>query len=260
MTRRMNPQEAHLSKRYERGKMFDEDGSLNPTLKFILLLIVAAVIAKAVWRWLTQVVWNWVSVKPWGWISEDMWGWLTCHPLWFALISLGILLLLGSVFFSGRTVYANHCDPLAVEEEYAHVPTAEAPTSLTYQMEQLTAMTANGFEQACADLLARDGFTRARRVGGPGDLGADVVAWDPDGRKIVVQCKQYSVPVRSEAVHQFNGTARPVHDADVPIMVGLNGFTKPASDFACQHNITLVAREELRRWAHGEHLYMAVTE
>ncbi|MFJ1652629.1 restriction endonuclease [Streptomyces sp. NPDC088337] len=127
-------------------------------------------------------------------------------------------------------------------------------------MKQLTAMSANGFEQACADLLARDGFVRARRVGGSGDLGADVVAWDVDGRKIVAQCKQYTAPVGSGAVQKCNGTARPEHGADVAVIVALNGFTKPATEFAERHDIALIGRPELKRWAHGEHLYAVVDE
>ncbi|MFJ9034387.1 restriction endonuclease [Streptomyces sp. NPDC102274] len=66
-------------------------------------------------------------------------------------------------------------------------------------------------------VLARDGFVRARRVGGSGDLGADVVVCDPDDRKIV-QRKQYTAPVASGALQKFNGTAVPEHGADVAVM------------------------------------------
>ncbi|MFI1060445.1 restriction endonuclease [Streptomyces spororaveus] len=240
--------------------MFDEDGSLDPVLKFILWFILAVAIAKVAWQWLTEDVWHWVSVDVWGWVSEDVWGWLIGHPWWFSLIILGTLVLLCFVVFSDRAVYVDYSDAEDTEEEYVTAPVTEAPSVLTFRMKQLTAMSADGFEQACADLLARDGFVRARRVGGSGDLGADVVAWDPDDRKIVVQCKQYTAPVASGAVQKFNGTAVPEHSADVAVIVALNGFTKPATDFAQRHNIVLIGRPELKRWAHGEHLYAVVDE
>ncbi|WP_330347716.1 restriction endonuclease [Streptomyces sp. NBC_00582] len=242
--------------------MFDEDGSLDPVLKFILGLILAVAIAKVAWKWLTEDAWHWVSVDVWGWISDDVWGWLIGHPWWFALIILGTLVLLCFVFFSDRTVYVYYSDAGddGGDETYDSKPVMAAPTVLTFKMKQLAAMTADGFEQACADLLARDGFMRARRVGGSGDLGADVVAWDDDNRKIVLQCKQYSGPVGSGAVQKFNGTAVPEHHADVAVIVALNGFTKPGADFARRHGIMLMGRPELKRWAHGEHLYAVVEE
>ncbi|TQF07092.1 restriction endonuclease [Kitasatospora acidiphila] len=127
-------------------------------------------------------------------------------------------------------------------------------------MHQLAAMTPTGFEQACADLLVRDGFHPVRRSGGAGDLGADVIAWDSYGRKIVVQCKRYKKPVGNEEVQRFNGTARPEHGADVPIMVGLNGFTVPAQKFAARHNITLVDQDALQDWAHGKDLHDIISD
>ncbi|MEU2776223.1 restriction endonuclease [Streptomyces sp. NPDC007162] len=101
----------------------------------------------------------------------------------------------------------------------------------------------------------------ARRVpsaeagGRAGDLGADVTAWDGDDRLVILQCKQYSSPIGSGHVQQFNGTARPHHGADVPIMIALNGFTQPATDFARRQALLLVKRRELKLWAHGQHLY-----
>ncbi|MGW0827841.1 restriction endonuclease [Streptomyces sp. NPDC002845] len=241
--------------------MFDEDGSLDPVLKVILWLILGLAIAKVAWQWLTEDAWPWLRDDVSDWFTEDVWGWLMGHPWWFALIILGTLVLLCFVVFSDRGGYVvPYSDTEVVEEEHATAPVADAPKVLTFRMKQLAAMSADGFEQACADLLARDGFQRARRIGGSGDLGADVVAWDDDGDKIVLQCKQYSGTVGSEAVQRFNGTAVPEHHAQVAVIVALNGFTRPATDFARRHGIVLVGRPELKRWAHGEHLYAVVDE
>jgi restriction system protein len=56
-------------------------------------------------------------------------------------------------------------------------------------------------------------------------------------------------------VQKFNGTARPHHGADIPITIGLNGFTQSKIDFAARYDLILMGRPELKRWAHGQHLY-----
>ncbi|MFG2698011.1 restriction endonuclease [Kitasatospora sp. NPDC048407] len=124
-----------------------------------------------------------------------------------------------------------------------------------YTLEAFTAATPPRFEEMCRELLERDGFTNTVRVGSAGDLGADVLARDYLGRRVVLQCKRYATPVTSEAVQRFNGTARPVHGAAVPVVVALNGFTEPAADFATQQRLHLVDRERLARWGAGQHLY-----
>ncbi|MET9375533.1 restriction endonuclease [Streptomyces sp. NPDC002992] len=74
-----------------------------------------------------------------------------------------------------------------------------------------------------------------RHVGGAGDLRADIIAIDHTGLTVVAQFKQLSTPVAFPAVQQVNGTVRPEHGAHHSIIIGLNGFTKPAWDFAEEH-------------------------
>ncbi|WP_240509206.1 restriction endonuclease [Streptomyces agglomeratus] len=189
----------------------------------------------------------------------DLWGLIADHPWWAGFIVVGALAtlvllakLLSFLFGAGTYAYVEQ------GEDYASAaPSSEAvdPAVLTFKMKQLSATSATGFEQACADLLARDGFRSTRRVGGAGDLGVDVTARDHDDRLLILQCKQYQNPVGSGHVQKFNGTARLHHGADLPIMIGLNGFTQPAIDFAAHHNLILMGRPELKRWAHGQHLY-----
>ncbi|MCX4745953.1 restriction endonuclease [Kitasatospora sp. NBC_01287] len=126
---------------------------------------------------------------------------------------------------------------------------------MDYTLEAFEAATPLRFEEMCRELLERDGFTDVQRVGGAGDLGADVVADDWMGRRVVLQCKRYAAPVTSESVQKFNGTARPVHGAAVPVIVALNGFTAPAAALATQQRLHLVDRERLARWGSGQHLY-----
>ncbi|MFD0366054.1 restriction endonuclease [Nocardia sp. GCM10030253] len=53
------------------------------------------------------------------------------------------------------------------------------------------ALSPSEFEEALAALCRRDGCTDVKVVGGSGDLGADVIARTPDGRRIVLQAKRY---------------------------------------------------------------------
>ncbi|MFC9285720.1 restriction endonuclease [Streptomyces sp. NPDC057052] len=227
--------------------MFDEDGSLDPTLKFLLYTVIALAVGKMIWEWLTEDLSRL--------ITEDLWGLIADHPWLTGLVLAGgltMLILLGTILSSrpGTSMYVSPDDASA-----AQVGNVVEPEVLTFRMKQLAALTATGFEQACADLLVRDGFRRPLRVGGAGDLGVDVTARDDEDRLLILQCKQYQNPVGSGHVQKFNGTARPHHGADIPIMIAFNGFTQPAIDFARHHRLILVGRPELKKWAHGQHLY-----
>lgn len=111
-------------------------------------------------------------------------------------------------------------------------------------------MSPAAFEQHIAGLLARSGAREVRVSGGAGDLGADVVAVDQYGQRVVVQCKRYGPrhKVGSEDMQRFVGTARPHHRADVALFVTTSRFTKPARDFAQQHAIVTVDGTALAKW------------
>ncbi|MGW7441950.1 restriction endonuclease [Kitasatospora sp. NPDC054795] len=219
------------------------DGTFDPLLKAIAGVVLAIAVAKVVWQWLSTTFWRWLSV--------DVWGWITDHPWWSALIAAPLALV--PVMLAARLLtprgYVRY-----VEDNFDD----EAPAILTYGIHHLDAMEATEFERACAALLVRDGFTRVQHSGRAGDLGADVIAWDHLGRKVVMQCKHYGKPVGSRDVQTFNGTARPEHHADVPVMIGLNGFTRDARNFAGRHSLALVNRQILHDWAQGTHLYDAI--
>ncbi|GGP93698.1 restriction endonuclease [Streptomyces roseolilacinus] len=110
-----------------------------------------------------------------------------------------------------------------------------------------------GFEHTVAALCVRDGCTRTEVSGGPGDLGADVVATTPDGRRLVVQCKQYAAdhPVGSRDLQCFGGTCFAVHEAEVAVVVTTSGFTAPAAEYAAALGIVCVDGEALAAWTDG---------
>ncbi|WP_037872888.1 restriction endonuclease [Streptomyces sp. NRRL S-37] len=109
------------------------------------------------------------------------------------------------------------------------------------------------FEAAIAELCVRDGCTRVEVVGGAGDLGADVTALTPDGRRLVVQCKRYGDDnkVGSQDLQRFGGTCFTVHEADVALVVTTSDFTAPAVEYAEQCGIVCVNRDALLAWSGG---------
>jgi restriction system protein len=115
------------------------------------------------------------------------------------------------------------------------------------------ALDADEFEQAVAALCERDGCTEVEVVGGAGDLGADVVAVTPDGRRLVVQCKRYGAEHRvgSQDLQRFGGTCYTVHEADLAVLVTTSDFTAPAVEYAEQCGILCLDRAALEGWSDG---------
>ncbi|MFE9258581.1 restriction endonuclease [Streptomyces sp. NPDC006879] len=111
------------------------------------------------------------------------------------------------------------------------------------------------FEHRIAQLLNFDGFTIERWNGGAGDLAADIVCRLPDGddRRAIVQCKHTSDPwtnIGSGVIQQVSG-ARQAHEAELPIVVTMGAFTKPAATVAKKLNVLLVNGSDVLQWALG---------
>ncbi|WP_424217215.1 restriction endonuclease (plasmid) [Streptomyces sp. BI20] len=111
----------------------------------------------------------------------------------------------------------------------------------------------DGFEHAVAALCARDGCALVEVSGGAGDLGADVLARTPDGRRLVVQCKRYAPdrPVGSQDLQRFGGTCFAVHGAEVAVVVTTSAFTEPALRYAAEVGILCLTGADLDAWAEG---------
>ncbi|WP_217240174.1 restriction endonuclease [Streptomyces sp. AC555_RSS877] len=168
-------------------------------------------------------------------------NWLLAH--WWLLVIAGVLALLAGIgwFYSRR------------QQARWEAVRAQA---LRYGLQQLDALHHSRFENAVRDLMRRDGCRDAERVGGRGDLGADVKATDPFGRRWVIQCKHRRNGARGSAVgtpdlQVLNGTARQVHGADVAVIVTNGRVTAPAVAFAAQQRLHVVDRQTLAVWASG---------
>lgn len=109
------------------------------------------------------------------------------------------------------------------------------------RFESLLALSPGGFEEEVGRLLVDLGYHDVRRVGGPGDLGADLVCRDRRRKLVVVQCKRYAPGRRvgSADVQAFIGMITVHHKADRGIFVTTAAFTAPALDLARRHEIEL---------------------
>ncbi|MEU9095241.1 restriction endonuclease [Streptomyces sp. NPDC087901] len=167
--------------------------------------------------------------------------WLLVH--WWVLIVLGML----AVLAGGGWLYQ--------KQQQARWEAVRAQ-GLRYELPQLDALHHSQFEDAVRDLMRRDGCRNAVRVGGGGDLGADVKATDPHGRRWVIQCKHRRNGLAGSAVgtpdlQVLNGTARQVHGADIAVIVTNGRVTAPAVAFAKQQRLHVIDRHTLGVWASG---------
>nr|WP_162467820.1 restriction endonuclease [Streptomyces sp. QHH-9511] len=168
-------------------------------------------------------------------------NWLLAH--WWILILIGAL----AVLAGGGRLYQ--------KQQKARWETVRAQ-GLRYGLSQLDAPHHSRLEDAVRDLMRRDGCQDATRVGGGGDLGADVKATDPYGRRWVIQCKHRRNGLAGSAVgtldlQVLNGTARQVHGADIAVIVTNGRVTAPAVAFARQQRLHVVDRHTLAVWASG---------
>ncbi|CAM5232419.1 Restriction endonuclease OS=Streptomyces tendae OX=1932 GN=F3L20_33740 PE=4 SV=1 [Streptomyces tendae] len=168
-------------------------------------------------------------------------NWLLAH-WWVLVVVLVLAALAGAGWLHGRQQQARW--------------EAVRAQGLRYGLTQLDALHYTRFEDAVRDLMQRDGCQDAQRVGGRGDLGADVKATDPYGRRWVIQCKYrrngaHGSPVGTPDLQVLNGTARQVHGADVAVIITNGRVTGPAVTFAKQQRLHVVDRQTLAAWAAG---------
>ena len=91
-------------------------------------------------------------------------------------------------------------------------------------------------------------------MGGSGDLGTDVKATAPHGRRWVIQCthrRHGATGTPAGTMQILNGTTRPVHHADIAVLITNSRITTPAHTFAHQQRLHLVDRRLLTTWATG---------
>jgi len=168
--------------------------------------------------------------------------------LWPAIPAGALLAVLGSAAMP--LLGAGRAEQRAELQRLADLERAVRHQSLA----AIDAMSGTQFELFVAGLCQRDGFAVHQHSGGAGDLGADVIADAPDGRRVVIQCKRYKPgnPVPGPDIQRFLGTARAVHGADVPVFVTTAWrFTKQSRELAAGQRVVLIDRDLLSHWNNG---------
>ncbi|WP_331739810.1 restriction endonuclease (plasmid) [Streptomyces goshikiensis] len=179
------------------------------------------------------------------WVAAN---WSTVWPVLIAVLAAAVLSSVGWVLLRAHR--------RAVGQDRAWRAQEEA-RARELSMAQVDGLSWQEFEAYIAELCRRDGCREVVVSGKSGDLGADVVGYLADGRKLVIQCKKYaphrSVP--SQDMQKFVGTARLEHGADVALFVTTcHAFTRDALGLALRQDIVALHRDLLGSWVKGAHL------
>ena len=104
-------------------------------------------------------------------------------------------------------------------------------------------MTGADFEEYCADLLRRNGFTDVSVTSTSRDFGADILAAQ-NQVKYAIQCKCYSSDIGVDAVYQVSGGMK-YYEANIGVVLTNRYFTKQAKELAAKIGIILWDRDFL---------------
>jgi restriction system protein len=200
-----------------------------------------------------------VVVSLVGFAARTVAGAVERHPAWaFVLLLVGVAGLMGlrrrlHVARAARRAAAALDEAAREAAEELQAPQIPRQRPAEGAGVDYDVLAPEEFEAAIAALCERDGCSGVDVVGGAGDLGADVVAVTPDGRRVVIQCKRYgdSHRVGSQDLQRFGGTCFTVHEADVAVLVTTSEFTTPAAQYAEQCGIVCVDRQALLAWTDG---------
>jgi restriction system protein len=108
-----------------------------------------------------------------------------------------------------------------------------------------SAMTGQDFEAYLMKLLHRLGYTDISGTPVTGDQGADVLA-TKDGKRIVIQAKNYREPVGNAAVQEVSAAVS-FYSGDEGWVVTGSTFTSAAKQLARRCNIRLIDRFDLEK-------------
>jgi restriction endonuclease Mrr len=116
-------------------------------------------------------------------------------------------------------------------------------------------LTPKEFEKLTGRILENNGVLNVQHTGKSGDLGADLIGVDINGNQIIIQCKRYAPgnTIGSPEIQKFIGMMNVHHKAQKGIFVTTTTYTRPAINFAAQHNITLIDGNKLIELLQGVH-------
>lgn len=112
-----------------------------------------------------------------------------------------------------------------------------------YELRQVDYMEGHKFEQWCADLLEKNGFSIIQVTKQSGDQGADVIA-QKDGIRYAIQCKCYSSDLGNKPIQEVN-TGKMVYHCQIGVVMTNRYFTKGAKEAAEATGVLLWDRDAL---------------
>jgi restriction system protein len=124
-------------------------------------------------------------------------------------------------------------------------PTTPTALELSERFEEVRFMSGAQFEVFVADLFEAMGH-QTMVLGGAGDQGVDVLV-NPRGKRIAVQCKNYSKPVGNKAVQEVYAGARH-HRCVEAWVVAPAGYTSGAIALARSTDVSLCDSDSLHQW------------
>jgi restriction system protein len=134
----------------------------------------------------------------------------------------GLILLVAPLGVYGLVLRRRH---QRVAEQAAHQSRMRFATDLN----RLLSLHPRDFELLVGEILKARGFTHVKHVGGSHDRGADLLATEPSGRRVVVQCKRNasSNKVGGGTVRNLIGAVQ-LHQAQSALLVTTSTFTQEA--------------------------------
>jgi HJR/Mrr/RecB family endonuclease len=124
-------------------------------------------------------------------------------------------------------------------------PTTPTALELSERFEEVRFMSGAQFEVFVADLFEAMGH-QTMVLGGAGDQGVDVLV-NPWGKRIAVQCKNYSKPVGNKAVQEVYAGARH-HRCVEAWVVAPAGYTSGAIELARSTDVSLCDSDSVHEW------------
>ena len=112
------------------------------------------------------------------------------------------------------------------------------PPESTKPHKNVKDMTGIEFEGYCAERLINNGFYKVSVTPPSGDYGADIVAYDKNGRKWVFQCKRFKNKVGNTAVQEVVA-AKAHYKADMSAVITNSELTKGARQLARENGVTV---------------------
>lgn len=119
------------------------------------------------------------------------------------------------------------------------------------QNEDFDNMNGHKFENFCASILQKNGFSNVGLTKESGDQGLDIIAYK-DGVKYGIQCKCYSQDIGNKAVQEAFSGAK-FYDCHVPVVLTNRCFTSSAKELALKNNVLLWDRKKLLEFVSNSH-------